>query len=67
MQEPESNFQVEEGGRHGALYEEARKLMADNDDVAPEENDAADKEESGPKIKMGRIGKKKKGKGKKED
>ena len=41
--------------------------MADNDDVAPEENDAADKEESGPKIKMGRIGKKKKGKGKKED
>jgi hypothetical protein len=41
--------------------------MADNDDVAPADNENADKEESGPKIKMGRIGKKKKGKGKKED
>jgi hypothetical protein len=26
---------MQEGGRHGALVEEARKLMADDDDVAP--------------------------------
>jgi hypothetical protein len=30
-----NRFQVQEGGRHGALVEEARKLMADDDDVAP--------------------------------
>jgi hypothetical protein len=26
---------MQEGGRHGALVEEARKLMADDDDDAP--------------------------------
>lgn len=41
-------------GRGGALVEEARKLMQDDEqDSAPKE-----KEESGPKIKMGRLGKK---------
>lgn len=38
---------------------EAKKLMADDDDVAGD-NAPKDQEESGPKIKMGRIGKKKK-------
>lgn len=55
----ENQFQMQEGGRHGALVEEARKLMADDDDVAPADAPKND-EESGPKIKMGRIGKKKK-------
>ena len=50
---------MQEGGRHGALVEEARKLMADDDDVAPADAPKND-EETGPKIKMGRIGKKKK-------
>jgi hypothetical protein len=41
-------------GRGGALVEEARKLMKDDeDDSAPRQQ-----EESGPKIKMGRLGKK---------
>ena len=53
---------MQEGGRHGALVEEARKLMADDDDVAPADA-PKDDEETGPKIKMGRIGKKKKPKG----
>lgn len=47
------------GGEHGALVQEAAKLMAE------EEDDAAgrkEQEETGPKIKMGRIGKGKKGK-----
>lgn len=35
--------------------EEAKKLMADDDDDAPKPE-----EDTGPKIKMGRIGKKKK-------
>jgi len=39
--------------------------MADDDDVPAQEE--APKEESGPKIKMGRIGKKKKGKGNRGD
>ena len=39
--------------------------MADDDDVPAQEE--APKEESGPKIKMGRIGKKKKGKGAKNE
>lgn len=58
QQQPDSQFQMQEGGRHGALVEEARKLMADDDDVkgdAPRPD-----EDTGPKIKMGRIGKKKK-------
>jgi hypothetical protein len=56
---------MEEGGRHGALVEEARKLMADDDDAvvnAPRPDD-----ETGPKIKMGRIGKKKKPTGSKAE
>lgn len=47
------------GGAHGALVQEA-KLLMDN-----EEDDGAGKqgqEDTGPKIKMGRIGKGKKGK-----
>lgn len=64
MQEPESNFQVQDGQKHGALYEEARKLMAEDDDVKPQGDENGEKEESGPKIKMGRIGKKKKSKAK---
>lgn len=41
-------------GRGGALVEEARKLMQDDEqDSAPREQEA-----SGPKIKMGRLGKK---------
>ena len=50
---------AQEGGRHGALVEEARKLMAADDDVAPSDARGED-ETGGPKIKMGRIGKKKK-------
>ena len=42
-------------GRGGALVEEARKMMA-ADDEGPKEV-----ENNGPKIKMNRIGKKKKG------
>lgn len=42
-------------GRGGALVEEARRMMAD-DDEGPKEV-----ENNGPKIKMNRIGKKKKG------
>ena len=56
---------MQEGGRHGALVEEARKLMADDDDVpadAPQRDEA-----TGPTIKMGRIGKKKKPTGSKAD
>ena len=45
------------GGRGGALVEEAKKLMAD-DDEQPAEGARGD-EEGGPKIKMGKIGKKK--------
>ena len=55
---------MQEGGRHGALVEEARKLMAESDDV-PADAPRGD-EETGPKIKMGRIGKKKKPTGQKE-
>lgn len=41
-------------GRGGALVEEARKLMQDDEeDSAPKQQ-----EDSGPKIKMGRLGKK---------
>lgn len=41
-------------GRGGALVEEAKKLMQnDEDDSAPRE-----KEETGPKIKMNKIGRK---------
>merc|ERR1719329_1445916 len=40
-------------GRGGALVEEAKRLMADDDDgEMPAQN-----QESGPKIKMGRLGK----------
>lgn len=39
--------------------EEARKLMADSDDL-PAADAPRGEEETGPKIKMGRIGKKKK-------
>ena len=39
-------------GRGGALVEEARRLMQEDDGDAPRESD------SGPKIKMNRIGKK---------
>lgn len=44
------------------MVEEARRLMDDaDDDVAPAGNAAnAPEEDSGPKIKMGRIGKKSK-------
>lgn len=44
------------------MVEEARRLMDDaDDDVAPASNAAnAPEEDSGPKIKMGRIGKKSK-------
>lgn len=57
---------MQEGGRHGALVEEARKLMADDDEEAPS-NAEKGESESGPKIKMGRIGKKKKPTGSKEN
>ena len=44
-------------GRGGALVEEAKRMMQDEDgDEAPKEV-----ENNGPKIKMNRIGKKKKG------
>ena len=56
---------MQEGGRHGALVEEARKLMADNEDK-PEDAPRGGDDETGPKIKMGRIGKKKKPTGQKE-
>ena len=46
------------------MVEEARKLMADDDDVAASAPKGDD--DSGPKIKMGRIGKKKKPTGAKE-
>ena len=46
----------QDGGRGGAMVEEAKKLMADmhDDEVAPQQED------TGPKIKMGRIKKGKK-------
>lgn len=56
---------MQEGGRHGALVEEARKLMADNEDTPADAPRGGD-DETGPKIKMGRIGKKKKPTGQKE-
>lgn len=43
-------------GRGGQLVEEARKMMAEEDDGAPKQE-----ENNGPKIKMNRIGKKKSG------
>ena len=43
-------------GNHGMMVQEAKKLMADDDDDQP----VAQTEDTGPKIKMGRIGKKKK-------
>lgn len=43
-------------GRHGAIVEEAKRLMADDDDEPAKKED----EDTGPKIKMGRLGKKKK-------
>ena len=49
------NFNVE-GGNHGAMVQEAKKLMAADDDDEPVANTG----DEGPKIKMGRIGKKKK-------
>lgn len=44
------------GGHHGALVQEAQQLMADDDAEAAQQQT---QEESGPKIKMGRIGGKK--------
>ena len=38
-------------GRGGALVEEAKKLMQDDDEPAPVEN-------AGPKIRMGKLGRK---------
>ena len=38
-------------GRGGALVEEAKKLMQEEDDPAPVEN-------AGPKIRMGKLGRK---------
>lgn len=59
MQEDQQFQPIEEGGKHGALVEEARRLMADDDDGNAEDAPKAD-DDNGPKIKMGRIGKKKK-------
>jgi len=47
-----------DGGQEGAIVQEAKKLMADDDDTAGAPPQAEDN--GGPKIKMGRIGKKKK-------
>lgn len=46
-----------DGGQEGAIVQEAKKLMADAEDASapPQQED-----NGGPKIKMGRIGKKKK-------
>ena len=44
------------GGNHGALVQEAQQLMADEDEDTAK---GQAQEESGPKIKMGRIGGKK--------
>ena len=52
---PRGNFNVE-GGNHGAMVQEAKKLMAADDDDEPVANTG----DEGPKIKMGKIGKKKK-------
>ena len=45
------------GAKGGALVEEAKKLMADDDDDQPAARGGED--ENAPKIKMGKIGKKK--------
>lgn len=42
--------------RGGALVEEAKRLMADGEEDAP----AQEQENAGPKIKMGRLGARKK-------
>ena len=46
-----------DGGQEGLIVQEAKKLMADAEDASapPQQED-----NGGPKIKMGRIGKKKK-------
>jgi len=44
-------------GRGGALVEQAKQLMKEDEEEAP----TADKEAKGPKIKMSKIGRKKKG------
>ena len=64
FQEPEEDtFQNRGGfnddGRSGAMVEEAKRLMED-DDEEPAQKAAGEEEPSGPKIKMGKIGKKSK-------
>lgn len=62
----QEQFQHDDGQHHGALYNEARKLMEQNDEEPAPQQD--DNQPEGPKIKMGRIGKKKKAKaGAKQD
>ena len=47
-------------GRSGAMVEEAKRLMEDDEDEVRPTAQANDEEETGPKIKMGKIGNKKK-------
>ena len=56
MHRMEEDDETDMNARGGALVEEAKRLMADGDDdqAAPAENEA------GPKIKMGRLGKRQK-------
>lgn len=57
---PDNRAAFKEDGPSGAMVEEARRLMADADDeVVPAEGAEGEGEATGPKIKMGRIGKKK--------
>ena len=52
MHEQQFGNDEEDMGRGGALVEEAKRLMADDGDEMPAQNEAG-----GPKIKMGRLGK----------
>ena len=57
MGRPQRLHDFNDGGQEGAIVQEAKKLMADDDDAgAPPQAE----DNGGPKIKMGRIGKKKK-------
>jgi len=52
--------QEQDDGRGGALVEEAKRLM--QDDIEENQNQQQQVESSGPKIKMGKLGRRKPGK-----
>ena len=54
------NRRFGDDGRSGAMVEEAKRLMADDEDEVQPSAQDQNTEEGGPKIKMGKIGKKSK-------